>query len=362
MMALVHNRLRFAALALCLALAACTGPPGSPSQVRDYKIGKPYQVLGVWYYPRVDYDYSETGIASWYGPGFHGKKTANGEAYDQMALTAAHRTLPMPSLVRVTNLQNGRSLVLRVNDRGPFKNGRIIDLSRKAAQLLGVEKAGTAKVRVEILEAESRQLAAIAQGRLAAESAPEAVPTVAVDAAPLAPIEIRGDSQDTAKSTLSPGAADRVHSVSLAKNSPQRRKRLLRRSDDTNAAAVPDERPTPRTSLAGSRPLAMAAGRNGIPDWDAENALPRPDGTVTQVPVSETSIFIQAGSFLRRDYATRLSVRLSVLGRSRVTQTMIEDRRFFRVRLGPIVSVDEADRLLEKLQSSGFKDARVIVD
>jgi len=362
MMTLIHIRFRFAALALCFALAGCTGSPSSPGQIGDYKVGKPYQVLGVWYYPRVNYDYSETGIASWYGPGFHGKKTANGETYDQMALTAAHRTLPMPSLVRVTNLQNGRVLVLRVNDRGPFKNGRIIDLSRKAARLLDVEKAGTAKVKVEILEAESRQLAAIAQGRSAAENAPKAVPTVAVDAAPLAPIESPSDSQDTAKSTLSPSAADRVHSVRLAKNSPPRRPRLQRRTGDTETAAAPSESPAPRTSLAGTRSLAMAPAQNGISDWDGENALPRPDGTVTQVPVAETSIFIQAGSFLRRDYATRLSVRLSVLGRSRVTQTMIEDRMFFRVRLGPIASVDEADRLLEKLQSSGFEDARVIVD
>ena len=91
----------------------------------NYKIGKPYQIKGVWYYPKVDYQHNETGIASWYGPGFHGKKTANGEIYDQNALTAAHRTLPMPSLVQVTNLENGRSLRLTVNDRGPFAHGRL---------------------------------------------------------------------------------------------------------------------------------------------------------------------------------------------------------------------------------------------
>ena len=93
-----------------LALGACADkqdptPAAEPSSMGDYKIGRPYNVKGIWYYPRVDYDYRETGIASWYGPGFHGKQTANGEIYDQMALTAAHRTLPMPSLVRVTNLE-----------------------------------------------------------------------------------------------------------------------------------------------------------------------------------------------------------------------------------------------------------------
>ncbi|MEE8505871.1 MAG: septal ring lytic transglycosylase RlpA family protein, partial [Kiloniellales bacterium] len=124
-------------------------------QVGAYKIGDPYQVNGVWYYPRADFNYQQTGIASWYGPGFHGKYTANGERYDQNALTAAHRTLPMPSMVRVTNLENGRSIKVRINDRGPFKNARIIDLSRRAADLLGFRKRGTAKVRVEILETES---------------------------------------------------------------------------------------------------------------------------------------------------------------------------------------------------------------
>ncbi len=362
MMTLVHSRSLFVAFALCLALSACTGPSGSPGQIGNYKIGNPYQVMGVWYYPRVDYNYAETGIASWYGPGFHGEKTANGEIYDQMALTAAHRTLPMPSLVRVTNLENGRALVLRVNDRGPFKNGRIIDLSRRAGQLLGVVEAGTAKVRVEILEPESRQLAAIAHGRLAMENAPEAVPMVAVDAAPLEPIEIDDGRQVSAVSAQRPSTAGPVQTAGLANKSPPRRQRLRRWNGDGDKAVASDEYQAPRTSLAGSRSLAMVPDRNGTPDWQTENALPRPDGAVTQVPVGDTSIFIQAGSFLRRDYATRLSVRLSVLGRSRVTQTMIEDRMFFRVRLGPIASVDEADRLLERLQSSGFTDARIIVD
>ncbi|NBP73545.1 MAG: septal ring lytic transglycosylase RlpA family protein, partial [Alphaproteobacteria bacterium] len=110
-----------------------------------YKVGSPYQINGAWYYPAEDFEYSETGIASWYGPNFHGKKTANGEDYNQNDLTAAHRTLPMPSAVRVTNLENGRSLVLRINDRGPFARGRIIDVSRRGAQLLGFEKNGVAK-------------------------------------------------------------------------------------------------------------------------------------------------------------------------------------------------------------------------
>ena len=123
--------------------------PGKPA---PYKIGKPYQVGGVWYYPKADYEYDETGIASWYGPGFDGKRTASGEVFDTNGLTAAHKTLPMPSMVRVTNLENGKAIVVRVNDRGPFHGDRILDLSRGAANQLGILGPGTAKVRVELVK------------------------------------------------------------------------------------------------------------------------------------------------------------------------------------------------------------------
>lgn len=112
------------------------------------KIGQPYMVLGHWYTPSDDRSYDVTGIASWYGPGFHALSTASGERYDQDAISAAHKTLPLPCYVEVSNLDSGRTLVVRVNDRGPFVDGRIIDLSRRSAQLLGVDRPGTAHVRV----------------------------------------------------------------------------------------------------------------------------------------------------------------------------------------------------------------------
>ncbi|NOR73333.1 MAG: septal ring lytic transglycosylase RlpA family protein [Mariprofundaceae bacterium] len=116
------------------------------------KTGKPYKIAGHWYYPLETADgYNETGIASWYGTKFHGKKTANGERYDMYAMSAAHKTLPLPTMVRVTNLDNGRSVVVRVNDRGPFVKSRVIDLSYAAARTLGYDDAGTASVRVEVL-------------------------------------------------------------------------------------------------------------------------------------------------------------------------------------------------------------------
>lgn len=116
-----------------------------------YKIGKPYQVKGKWFYPQEDHSYDKKGMASWYGPNFHGRLTANGEIYDQYHLSAAHPTFPLPSYARVTNLTNGHSVVVRVNDRGPFAKGRIIDVSSRTADLLEMKRAGTANVRVEYI-------------------------------------------------------------------------------------------------------------------------------------------------------------------------------------------------------------------
>lgn len=140
--------MRSSSVALALLVAACASTPKPPPRVAGVKIGKPYVVFGKTYVPADDRSYDASGIASWYGPTFHGLSTANGERYDQDGLTAAHKTLPMPSFVEVANLDNGRVLTVRVNDRGPFVDGRIIDLSRKSAQLLGVDRPGTARVRV----------------------------------------------------------------------------------------------------------------------------------------------------------------------------------------------------------------------
>jgi rare lipoprotein A len=134
--------------AALLALAACTT---RAPEVGIYKLGEPYQIQGRWYVPEFDPAYDRVGVASWYGHPFHGRPTANGETFDRNRLSAAHPTLPLPSIVRVTNLSNQRQMELRVNDRGPFVKDRIIDLSQAAARALDVERSGTAPVRVEFL-------------------------------------------------------------------------------------------------------------------------------------------------------------------------------------------------------------------
>jgi rare lipoprotein A len=161
-----------AAVATCLILANCAssnkfasrvdpryGVSSSPRVVAfgdpvpkgggTYRVGKPYSVAGRVYVPEEDTDYRAEGMASWYGDDFHGRLTANGEVFDMSSLTAAHPTLPMPSYARVTNLSNGKSLVVRVNDRGPYHGNRLIDVSNKAAELLEFKGNGVAKVRVE---------------------------------------------------------------------------------------------------------------------------------------------------------------------------------------------------------------------
>lgn len=132
-------------------VSARAAPGDKPRLQRSgqHIVGKPYVVEGKLYYPKEEPSYDRRGVASWYGSAFHGRRTANGETYDSQRLSAAHATLPLPSYVRVTNLENGSSVIVRVNDRGPYHDGRLIDLSSKAADMLDLKPRGTASVRVQ---------------------------------------------------------------------------------------------------------------------------------------------------------------------------------------------------------------------
>lgn len=139
-------------------------------RVGHYKVGKPYNIKGKLYHPKATYKHVQVGLASWYGPGFHGRKTANGETFDMYSVSAAHTTLQIPCVVKVTNLENNRELLVRINDRGPFhddaKGERIIDLSYGAAQKLGFVNRGLARVKIEVMPEQSMMLAAACQNRL----------------------------------------------------------------------------------------------------------------------------------------------------------------------------------------------------
>lgn len=282
-------------------------PPGAVGG-GGYKIGNPYQIAGVWYYPKEDPFYDETGIASWYGQDFHGKATANGERYDMEALTAAHRTLPMPVIVRVTNLENGRSVRLRVNDRGPYARGRIIDVSRRAATLLGFHGNGTARVRVQF------------EGRAEVGAAPP-----------------QDDSEIAAASSSIKAAP--LSSVASSELAPP-----------PGAASATARPPASDVRVASSVAMAPVA----------DEAV---DGVVTTVPVpSSTQIWVQVGAFLTRGNADRLAQRLVYAGGARVTPSTANGKPIYRVRFGPFATVEQADSMLNTVIEKGHNGAQIVVE
>lgn len=149
---IVNNISKFSVSAFGVAASPrLTSSSNVPKGGGRAMVGSPYKVAGRWYTPAENTSYDETGTASWYGPNFHGRLTANGEIFDQFHLSGAHTTLPLPSYVRVQNLANGRSVVVRLNDRGPFAHNRLIDVSKRTAEILGFIESGTAQVRVTYL-------------------------------------------------------------------------------------------------------------------------------------------------------------------------------------------------------------------
>lgn len=287
--------------------------------VTTYKVGTPYEVAGKWYYPAEDFGYREEGLASWYGPGFHGKRTANGEVYDMNALTAAHKTLPIPSVVLVTNLENGRSIKLRINDRGPFVDDRIIDLSRRAAQMLDVEKQGVARVRVELVPEDSLTLKNIA---LDAGGQPPAAEMPGVIAAPRDPVAVV---------TLAP--------------------------PPTAVTPPPVAVPTPSVSVP---PPSITSTALPPPSTPPPTAQPSP--VVAAVPSQQmaSGLYIQAGAFTDLNNARRLEAQLSGLGNVFVAAAEITGRVFHRVRIGPMPDRNVAEQMLAEMISEGYDGARII--
>lgn len=167
--------MRFTFIALSIALLLLSSCASRKSTTGYYKVGKPYKIADKIYTPKIQNDYDEVGMASWYGSDFHRKETANGATFNRNSITAAHRTLPLPCMVKVTNLSNNKTLVVMVNDRGPFSKSRILDMSEHAADLLGFRGKGTTKVRVQYLPEQTAKLIADlpgARGKNFAETKP----------------------------------------------------------------------------------------------------------------------------------------------------------------------------------------------
>jgi len=342
-------------LLIALALAGCASSPqvaGSPHG--KFRVGRPnytvapYQVNGVWYYPKVDYSYDQSGTASWYGEQFNNRPTSDGEIFDMNQLSAAHKTLPLPSVVEVTNLQNGRELRLRVNDRGPFVGDRLIDVSRRAAQLLGFERSGTTPVRVQIVRDESIQ---VAQAAMHGE---------------YGPVGIAGAPPRTELAAAAPAAPP-----------PQRRAPppVLQM-----AAAAPPALSAPEVIAPPAQPAPPPIAMAVEPPPRAESSAPRyhwpsliaPAHAATlpaslrynrrPVPAAARSarIFIQAGAFAVPENAQRARARIAVLGSVEIAPTAGSRAPLYRVRLGPVGNAAEAERLLGKVVDRGFPGARVV--
>ncbi len=323
--------MRLSSLFLCLALfvlVSCSQvnlashvakkiPDGKSKG--DFKVGSPYKVMGHWYQPQEDYNYVETGIASWYGPGFHGKKTANGETFNMNELTAAHKTLQLPSLVRVTNLENGRSVIVRVNDRGPFKRGRIIDMSKRGAELLGFKGKGVAKVRVQVLTEESKKIAELAK---------------------------RGES---------------THGYEVAMNEKASQRRPTPASVQP-AAGRGQPREIYQDASLQSKPVEQAAlPPPDIPGHTSPEGIFYPDQIVEQAPVANTNIYVQAGAFADRGNAQKLAQKLASFGQAQVYEANVNGQQLFRVRI-PTANVQSADAILGRMANAGNGDAIIVVE
>lgn len=305
-----------AAMGVAILAAGCstTAPPPEkpgvtvPANAGVYRIGNPYQVGGTWYYPREQPDYDETGIASWYGPGFYGNLTADGEMFTSQDLTAAHKTLPLPVNVRVTNLDNGHSLVVRVNDRGPFAQGRIIDVSERAAKLLGFLEKGTARVRVQYVAR-----ADLPTGK---------------------PQPFGAGTPETVQNALPPVPNSKVETDTLA--------------------------PIPGTREAAAKPVtAMPKPAPVAPVSSDAGALP--SGQVTKVPVpAVTHLYVQLGAFGNPQNAQRLAAHLG--GDVKISTVQRGGQTLYRVRSGPFTTTDQADAALSQLIARGAADAHIVVD
>jgi rare lipoprotein A len=294
------------------------GSGHSPTQ-GNFKVGSAYQVSGKWYTPTESYSYDETGISSWYGDEFNGKRTANGEIFDKNALTAAHPTLQLPSLIRVTNLENGRSAVLRVNDRGPFAKSRLIDVSHKAANVLGYDGNGTARVRVQVLERESRIIADAARKGY--------TPAQQMAMAYEQPVQVAGAEQKTIEvANAQTGLPEPITQV------------------ENNAVQSTEIAPLPPQNVT----------KADIDDLNKQ--LQR------KYPVEPTALYIQVGAFTDVNNANALKQKLSSIGHTQIFQTTVNGRLFNRVRIGPVQSTDKADAMLKRTLAAGYPGARIVVD
>ncbi len=295
-------------------------PYGGSVHPTRVQIGKPYTIKGKRYYPKHQPNYDEVGLASWYGPGFHGRKTANGESYDQNGMTAAHKTLPLPSWVKVTRVDNGKSIIVRVNDRGPFASGRIIDLSAAAAKKLGTQKSGLKKVRVQYLSKMTKEYVNDL-GLRTPKGYPKATGTP--------------NKSYAAKSNYKPYIPERITKKKVAK------------PVEVATANV--------TSQVKASTMKLSYEGQEMVNTQKYSA-PKP------APRARANYRVQSATFSTFDKAKRHANYVGSLANTQVKQTSFAGRPAFKVLLGPVREAYNAENLLGKVKGLGFADARILVD
>lgn len=354
---------KYISFALLLVLAACTGrrkperllPPEpvvieheGPTDRREKalpfwaqtkgdavnKIGKPYKVNGVWYFPAENPTYDEIGLAAIYPKHFKGKRTANGEIYEEGKLTACHKTLPLPSIVKVTNLENNRSTTVRVNDRGPFVNDRLIDVSPQVAEMLQFQAGQPVKVRVEVLKDETSS---------ARDFINQPVETV-VEPSPQMGSPAHGPVPGSEGPAPSSGASDEDGNVV----------NVLEASQEDGAGS---EESAPVSADAEDGTASAEIESTPAPAKSTEGA---PVEQLT--PPSDDAFYVQAGVFGNQANADRLAKKLADTGDVQKTSFEVQGRTLTRVRVGPFSSLASADRVLEQVKGIGVDDARITTD
>ena len=327
--------------------------------------GRPYQVRGKWYYPKEDKSYTKVGAASWYGDAFHGRLTANGEVYDMTHLTAAHPTMPLPSYARVTNLKNGSSVIVRVNDRGPYSNGRIIDLSERAADMLDYAHSGTAKVKVEYV------------GRAPLDGHDDQFLMASYQPGNRAPDPSDGLSTGVmiAMNGTTPSTTAIATAVPFPGQLTDSQPVMSAQATTFDFAPLPDFGPIvpERPDVSPQAPFAMASlsyadervqsawGAFTALDQDAGGSLAWKQANSPRSVVNTADDYIAAGSYESVSDAKSVAAQLSGFGKSEIQQSQRDGKAWYSVNLYPD-GHGSIDDLLQAAWSHGAPDALAVRD
>lgn len=319
-------------------------PIGAPAPKGGghFKIGQPYEINGEQFIPADDPTYDRRGVASWYGDLFHGRRTANGEIFDMERLSAAHPTLPLPVYVEVTNLDNRRTAVVRVNDRGPFRNGREIDLSKRTAEVLGFKRAGTANVRVRYLKRapmdgddgfERSFLSTRGYSEYAGTRDADGVPEVVIAVGPPGPPPPPPLPDRPDRSVLV--AALQAPAVAAAEPSVEEQ------SVAEPSVAEPSIAEAPAQPVQGS---------------------PETTGSIEPPSPGREGPMIQAGFFKDHDNAQRALGTLAAVGPVQITELVDHGETYYRVRVGPFTDGIAAAAALSDVAEAGYRGAKIILN